>query len=102
MRDDQGLPDGMTVDADGYVWSARWDGSALYRYSPAGVEDMKIAFPAKKVASVTFGGDDLTDIYVTTATLGNSKAEEGQGAGALFRLNLGIKGLPEHLSRVGL
>ena len=98
----EGFPDGMTVDAEGYVWSARWDGSALYRYDPDGVEERRIHFPAKKVSSLTFGGEDYTDIYVTTATAGNSRAEEGEGAGALFRLNLGIKGVPEYLSRVGI
>ncbi len=95
----QGIPDGMTVDAQGYVWSARWDGSALYRFTPAGVEERRVQFPARKVSSVIFGGEDLTDMYVTTAG-GQNKAQEGHGAGALFRLNLGIKGLPEFLSRV--
>lgn len=97
----QGIPDGMTVDAEGYVWSARWDGSALYRFTPDGVEERRVQFPAKKVSSVIFGGEDLTDMYVTTAG-GQNKAQEGHGAGALFWLNLGIKGLPEFLSRVGI
>ena len=96
----EGVPDGMTVDAEGYVWSARWDGSALVRYTPEGVEERRIQFPAERVSSVTFGGDDLTDMYVTTAG-GQDKAQYGPGAGALFRLNLGIKGMPEFFSRVG-
>jgi sugar lactone lactonase YvrE len=96
-----GVPDGMTVDAEGYVWSARWGGSALVRYTPDGVEEQRITFPAKKVSSVTFGGDDLSDIYVTTALQG-SKAEEGAGAGALFRVNVGIRGVSEFFSRVRL
>jgi D-xylonolactonase len=94
-----GLPDGMTVDAEGYVWSAHWDGSCLIRYAPDGTEERRISFPAKKVSSVIFGGEDYTDIYVTTAG-GNDKPNEGPGAGALFRLNLGIKGLPEFRSRI--
>ena len=94
-------PDGMTVDAEGYVWSAQWDASSLIRYTPKGVEERRIQFPAKKVASVTFGGEDYADIYVATAG-GNNKAEEGPGAGALFRLKPGIKGMPEFFSRVGL
>jgi D-xylonolactonase len=97
-----GLPDGMTVDAQGYVWSAHWDGNALYRYSPKGEEVMRIPFPAKKVSSVTFGGDDYSDMYVTTAG-GDKKAEDGPGAGALFRLRVpGVRGLPEYYSRVCL
>lgn len=97
--DDGSVPDGMTVDSEGHVWSARWDGSSLYRYSPRGVEERRIEFPARKVSSVIFGGDDLTDMYVTTAG-GHNKAQEGPGAGGLFRLNLGIRGQPEFLSRV--
>jgi D-xylonolactonase len=95
-----GVPDGMTVDAQGYVWSARWDNSTLYRYAPDGVEDRRIEFPARKVSSVTFGGDGLSDIYVTTALVNGSKSEEGPGAGAIFRLRPGIRGLPEFFSRV--
>ncbi len=97
----EGWPDGMTVDAEGCVWSARWDGSALFRYTPEGIEERRILFPCKKVSSVIFGGDDYTDIYVTTAG-GQNKAEEGEGAGALFHLNLNIRGVPEFFSRVGL
>ena len=96
-----GVPDGMTVDAEGYVWSARAGGSELRRYSPEGVEERSIRFPAKMVSSVAFGGPDLTDIYVTTIG-GNNRAQQGPGAGALFHMNLGIRGVPEFLSRVGL
>lgn len=95
-----GVPDGMTVDSQGFVWSARWDDSALYRYTPDGIEDGRIAFPARKVSSVAFGGDDLSDLYVTTALTDGTRSEEGAGAGALFRLRLGIRGLPEFFSRI--
>jgi sugar lactone lactonase YvrE len=97
-----GAPDGMTVDAQGYVWSARWGDSALYRYTPDGVEERRIEFPAKNVSSVTFGGDDLSDLYVTSALTDGTKSELGAGAGALFRLRLGLRGLPEFFSRVRL
>lgn len=91
----------MTVDAEGYIWTARWDGSCMSRYSPIGELDRRVEFPAKKVSCVTFGGEDYTDMYVTTAG-GSNKVEEGDGAGALFRVNLGIKGVPEFFSRVRL
>ncbi len=94
-----GGPDGMTVDAEGYVWSARWGGSCLVRYASDGSEDRRVEFPAKKVSSVTFGGLDYMDMYVTTAG-GENKAEDGPGAGALFRVKLGIQGLPEYPSRI--
>ncbi len=96
-----GIPDGMTVDADGFVWSARADGSALFRYTPDGEQERAIPFPAKKVSSVAFGGADLDEIYVTTIG-GDNKAEEGPGAGGLFRLKLGITGVPDFHSRIGL
>ena len=96
-----GLPDGMTVDSEGYVWSAHWDGNCLVRFDPFGNEERRIEFPAKKVSSLCFGGEDLTDIYVTTAG-GDNKLEEGTGAGALFRLKLGIQGTPEFLSQINV
>ena len=96
-----GIPDGMTVDAEGHVWSARAGGSALHRYTPDGEHQQSIQFPARMVSSVTFGGPDFDQIYVTTIG-GDNRAEEGPGAGALFRLQLGIRGVPEFHSRVGL
>jgi len=98
---DEGVPDGMAVDAEGHVWSARWDGGALYRYAPGGSLERRVPFPAKKVSSVTFGGPDWTDAYLTTAG-GNDKATEGAGAGALFRVRLGVRGTPPFRSRIGL
>lgn len=95
----QGAPDGLTVDEEGFVWCALWNGSSLVRYAPDGTEDRRFTFPAKKVSSVMFGGQDLTDIYVTTAG-GQNKSDEGSGAGALFRLNVGIRGVPEFHSRI--
>ena len=97
-----GVPDGMTVDAEGYVWSTRWGGSTLHRYTPDGVEVQRVTFPVKNVSSVTFGGDDLSDLYITTALAGRTRAEEGSGAGALFRLRPGVRGVPEFFSRVTL
>ena len=99
--ENDGIPDGMTVDAEGYVWSARWDGSSLVRYSPQGEQVNRIWFPARKVSSVIFGGGDYTDMYVTTAG-GQDKTGEGPGAGCLYRINLGITGKREYLSKVGL
>jgi D-xylono/L-arabinono-1,4-lactonase len=96
---DEGRPDGMTVDAEGCVWSARWGGSCLVRYSPDGKEIGRVTFPAKKVSSCVFGGDDYADLYVTTAG-GNTKDQDGPGAGALYRLRPDVKGVPEFFSKV--
>ncbi|MEI6808996.1 MAG: SMP-30/gluconolactonase/LRE family protein [bacterium] len=99
VTDPAGGPDGLTVDADGCVWSARWGGACLVRYDPAGQELFRIDFPATKVSCLTFGGKDYTDMFVTTAG-GNDRKDNGPGAGALFHLNLGIKGVPEFFSRI--
>lgn len=99
--EDEGIPDGMTVDSEGFVWSARFGGSSVIRYTSEGVEERRIRFLATRVTSLIFVGDDLTDIYVTTGG-GQNKAEYGSGAGGLFHFNTGIKGFPEFFSRVGL
>ena len=97
--DGDGRPDGMTVDSEDHIWSARWDGWILVRHAPDGSEDLRITFPAKKISSVTFGGDSLTDMYVTSAG-GQDRKENGAAAGALFHLNIGLPGRPEFRSRV--
>lgn len=99
--DAPGRPDGLTVDADGCVWSARWDGSCLIRYTPDGQEERRVEFPTKKISCVTFGGPEYTDMYVTTAG-GQDREVNGATAGALYHLNLGIKGVPEFRSKVGM
>jgi D-xylonolactonase len=96
-----GLPDGLTVDAAGHVWSARWNGSHLVRHAPDGAEVQRVAFPALKVSSAAFGGPAYADLYVTTAG-GDDRAKEGAGAGALFRLTPPVGGRPEPLSRIRL
>ena len=64
---EEGIPDGLAVDAEGFVWSAQWYGGCVVRYDPAGVEDRRIAVPAKQTSSVGFGGPDLTEMFITSA-----------------------------------
>ncbi len=68
---EEGIPDGMTVDAEGHVWSATWGGAQIIRFDPDGSEATRIDIPAVQSSSVVFGGDDFTDIYVTSATFGS-------------------------------
>ena len=98
---DDVMPDGMTVDAEGFVWSAMWGGGCVVRYAPDGSEQCRIGLPARKVSSVTFGGDDYSDLYITTAG-GDKRGEEGPGAGALFRADAGVGGVAEFVSRIDL
>lgn len=97
----EGHPDGMTVDAEGNVWSARWDGYCVVQYNPQGEELQRIEFPVPKVSCPTFGGEDYADLYVTTASTGN-REQEGPLAGSLFRMSSGISGLPEFRSRINM
>jgi|TARA_B100001750_G_scaffold231892_1_gene230486 D-xylonolactonase len=99
--DDGTIPDGMTVDSEDHIWSARWDGYSLYRYNPTGGMEEKITFSTKKVSCPTFGGSDYNDLYVTTAG-GHDTEENGNLAGALFKLNVGVRGKPEYLSKIAI
>lgn len=94
-----GFPDGLTVDAEGFLWVARWGESCIVRLSPDGVEVERVMFPARKVSCPTFGGQDYGDLYVTTAG-GHAREEEGIGAGALFRFRPAGGGVPEFPSRI--
>ncbi len=95
----QGLPDGLTVDAEGYVWSARWNGACVVRHAPDGTIERRIELPTTKVSSVTFGGKDYSDLYITTAG-GEDEPNLGKGAGALFRVRTGISGVAEYRSAI--
>jgi len=100
--DDGSVPDGMAVDREGTIWSARWDGRALYRYDAGGELLGKVTFPVRKVSSLAFGGEDLAFAYVTTAGGEHRGEVEGDKAGSLFRANLGVRGRPPFRSRIGL
>ncbi|XVH33475.1 SMP-30/gluconolactonase/LRE family protein (plasmid) [Haloferacaceae archaeon DSL9] len=98
---EDGVPDGMTVDEDDYIWSARWDGGTAVRYDPSGAPTAEIDLPARKVSSVAFGGREYRDLYLTTALTDEERSTEGPGAGALFRVsNVETGGVPEFRSRI--
>jgi sugar lactone lactonase YvrE len=92
-----GLPDGMTVDEEGFLWVALWEGSAVRRFDPDGTLASVVEMPVSLVTSCAFGGDDLSDLYVTSARTGLSEAQlrSEHGAGGLFRLRPGVRGLPQ-------
>jgi sugar lactone lactonase YvrE len=93
---EQGLPDGMVIDAEGFLWVALWDGAAVHRYTPFGELDRVIPIPTSRPTKVAFGGDDLGDLYITTASTGLSPEQLAAepNAGGLFRLRPGVVGMP--------
>jgi sugar lactone lactonase YvrE len=95
-----GTPDGLTVDAEGHVWLALWDGWALRRYRPDGTLERIVDLPVSRVTSCAFGGDDLGDLYVTSASTDLSDAElrAQPHAGSLFVFRPGVSGRPPNLA----
>jgi sugar lactone lactonase YvrE len=88
-----GIPDGLAVDADGYLWVALHGGGAVHRYRPGGHLDGRVELPVSQVTACTFGGPGLDQLYITTSRLDMDPAAE-PGAGALFRADVGVTGLP--------
>ena len=89
-----GVPDGMAVDAEGNIWSARWGGGTVICYDPKGTQRARIELPAVLVSSCCFGGDHLDTLYITTARYG--LAEPGELDGALFACNRAGRGRPSY------
>jgi len=94
-----GHPDGLVVDADGCVWLALWAGGALHRYTPDGQLERTIKLPVTHPTKCAFGGEDSTDLYITSAWIELTPAErEAQPlAGGLFVCRPGVAGQPTRL-----
>jgi len=91
-----GDPDGLTVDADGFVWVASYGGSRVCRIAPTGELDGEVRLPVTNVTSCTFGGPALDELFITTASDGLSEAQRAEqpDAGRVFRYRPGVAGLP--------
>ncbi|XP_028985915.1 regucalcin [Betta splendens] len=100
MREDEGLPDGMTVDCDGRLWVACYNAGRVINIDPAtGVCLQTVCLPAMKTTSCCFGGPDYSELYVTSASLGLNQSELRLQplAGHTFRVRgLGVKGRPSN------
>lgn len=88
-----GHPDGLTVDAEGGVWVALWQGAAVHHYTADGRLDTVVRLPVTKVTACTFGDADLATLYITTSAEDVDRAAEPL-AGALFAVTPGVRGLP--------
>lgn len=92
-----GSPDGMTIDEDGMIWVAHWGGAMISRWNPYNGNLLDtIQVPAKNVTSCTFGGENLDELFITTARHGLSEDDLATypQSGGLFKVKVGIKGLP--------
>jgi len=91
---EHGAPDGLTVDAEGFVWSAHWDGWRVTRYDPDGIVERVVWLPVPRVTSLCFGGPRLETLYMTSARIGLSNEEllEAPLSGALFSCQPGVRG----------
>ena len=104
----EGMPDGLTVDAEGFLWCAHWFGSCLTRYDPDGKRERRVQTPAAQTSSLVFGGPELDEIYVTSAAMSNCLVLAPLGydpakvflGGPLYRFRAGIQGKLKFRSRV--
>ncbi|MGJ9383185.1 SMP-30/gluconolactonase/LRE family protein [Salipaludibacillus sp. CF4.18] len=97
-----GSPDGMTIDEEGMLWVAFFRGSRVARFNPeTGVQLAEIPVPASQVTSCAFGGENMDELYITTARNGLTSEElkEQPHAGGLFRIKLDVKGAPSYKFR---
>ena len=90
-----GYPDGLTVDIEGCVWCAYWDGWRVVRYDPSGQQLFEISMPVARPTACTFGGEDLNILYITSARVNLSSAELNQQpeAGNLFAYETSTTGI---------
>jgi sugar lactone lactonase YvrE len=96
-----GIPDGLTVDAEGFVWLALWGGSAVRRYAPDGMLERTLPLPVTHPTSCAFGGPGLDELYITSASIALSADEKARQpqAGGIFRCRPGVTGRPANVFR---
>ncbi len=86
-------PDGLTIDQQGCLWSALWDGNSVIQFDPQGQELQQISLPILRPTSCVFGGTDLTTIYITSATCDTGQPHSPSD-GNIFAVSTQIAGLP--------
>jgi L-arabinonolactonase len=97
LRDQPGLPDGSTVDADGCVWNAQWGAGRILRITPEGAIDRVVEVPVSNPTCPAFGGPDLATLFVTSARfmLSEEQLAAEPHAGDLLAVDVGVRGLAE-------
>ena len=97
LSTENGEPDGSTIDADGYLWNARWGAGRLVRFAPDGSVERVLSLAAPQPTCVAFGGPLLDTVYASSARLGLSEAElvDATASGGVFKFVTDVQGLPE-------
>lgn len=98
-REREGTSDGLTVDSEGCVWTACWDGWRVLRIDPDGKIMREIKMPVQRPTSCIFGGPNLDELFVTSAGEGLDKQQQPY-SGDLFRIQTDVKGLPEPTAQI--
>jgi len=98
VPESDGFPDGLTVDAEGFIWSAKFNGGQVIRYDPEGARERVLRMPVQRPTSCVFGGPNLNILYVTTG--GWEASPQGKFSasatdGGVFAAEVGVKGIPE-------
>ena len=88
-----GKPDGLCVDSEGGVWTARWGAGRVHRYDASGKLDAVVELPPSQVSACCFGGPDLDTLYITTSRENLPEDAEPE-AGSLYSFTPGVQGLP--------
>ena len=92
-----GVPDGLTVDREGYVWAAIYDGWRVMRFNPCGELAEEIKMPVSRPSSCAFGGKNMDELYITTISEGLTQQQKEQEplAGDLFMVKTHTQGFAE-------
>jgi sugar lactone lactonase YvrE len=92
-----GNPAGLTVDVEGFVWSAIWDGWAVMRFDPKGRLDRTVRLPVPRPTNCAFGGRRLSTLFITTgrARLSRERLNEAPLSGSIFALACDVRGQAE-------
>ena len=91
FTEEDGYPDGMTTDAEGFLWVAHWDGGRITRFAPDGTRVRSIELPARRITNIAFAGENLERMFVTSAA---KDLPDSEFDGALFEVEAGVTGNP--------
>jgi sugar lactone lactonase YvrE len=97
LKDEAGIPDGMAIDVEGNLWIAKWGGYMISRWNPnTGQFIESVEVPVPHVTACAFGGDDMSRLYVTTASIDTSceLLKKWPMCGGIFEASTGTRGLP--------